>query len=220
MDPGGRDRVAHGVPAAAGPPDRLTSAPDPAPPEIAVPATSTAAPAAGLPSFTPIRRLPPPPQLMHRPRDPRAAPKPHKMIGQYVLHQTLGSGSFGKVKRTLMLTSRHTRTDGPPRCGQDHQQAQDLVARHWRTHQARNPVPQAAAPSAHHQALRGDHDAIRYNHGYRVRGWRALPVYRGAGPHGRARGAAVLPADHLGDRVLPPTQDRPPRPQAGEVRAC
>ncbi|WFD36588.1 non-specific serine/threonine protein kinase [Malassezia cuniculi] len=116
MDPGdrGRDAVSASdpvVPAAGTSAPRAIARPGahiPAPPEVAVPATSMVPqPKTAVANKVPVRRLPPPPRPTHHPRDPRAAPKPHKMIGQYVLHQTLGTGSFGKVKLATHALTGH-----------------------------------------------------------------------------------------------------------------
>lgn len=94
--------------------------------------------------------------------EPRSRPKPR--IGQYIIERTLGTGSFGKVKRKSAVAARRTSTDTPSRnpCHnrppgrpQAHQSQQDHHPRHERTRKARNPVPQGPSSPAHYQAVSG-----------------------------------------------------------------
>lgn len=68
---------------------------------------ASAAPTAGAVGAGSAPRLPPPLRHTRHSRDSRVAPKPNRMIGHYVLHQTLGTGSFGKVKLATHALTGH-----------------------------------------------------------------------------------------------------------------
>ncbi len=92
-------------------------------------------------------------------------PRQKPRVGQYIIERTLGTGSFGKVKREssskrgflerlLIQLSRYTFGHWTSSRTQAHQSSEDYYSRYECTGEEGDPVPEGLAASAYHQAVR------------------------------------------------------------------
>lgn len=133
--------------------------------------------------YTTMATRPAPPVPNGRGRGSSRPPHQKPRVGQYIIERTLGTGSFGKVKREHsrsceLKDSRNPCSDGTPGRPQVCQSCQDHYTRYEREGQARNSVLEGLATPTYHQTLRGGHNANGRDYGDGVC-WRGVvQLYR------------------------------------------